>query len=519
MASKQPSTTTQIQKIELPKWVDEASEDNYKLAKDLSTQPFQQYQGERVAPISKGMQDAFAMINANAGKTGAGYDDAMGMFEKLFGQSQALDPTKLTADRVKAGTVTAGQTDAGNTTAGSVKAGTTNSQNAVSQDVTAKMLADMDLSKYMNPYTDEVETKSLDALDRSRQQSILGNQSAAQAAGAFGSSRHGITDAVTNSESAREAGLLSANLRQSNYNNATNLATGDITRQLATDTGNADRSTGVSVGNANRQLQSDTGNMDRILQALTSNRDATLASDTNNVNRQLSNSMANRDAIMAAATGNRDAALAADTGNAARNLQAGGMNAQNILDTFAARSGAGNAAAGGLMEALGGKQTADNKDIAALLQMGGIQQGQNQAQIDAAREKFGESRANDIDNLNMRLAALGMSPYGKTETTNKTTTGGQSGTDWGQMGMGIFSALLGLSEDDTKTDKEKVGKLPGTDLEMWAFRYKKDPKHYPKVVGVMASDVQKKMPEAVHMVDGKRVINYGMIGEAMAANG
>jgi hypothetical protein len=87
------------------------------------------------------------------------------------------------------------------------------------------------------------------------------------------------------------------------------------------------------------------------------------------------------------------------------------------------------------------------------------------------------------------------------------------------MGLGIFSTILGLSEDDTKTDKEKVGKLPGTDLDLWAYRYKKDPKTYPKVVGVMASDVEKKIPEAVHKVDGKRVINYGMIGEALSARG
>lgn len=455
MASKQPSTTTQIQKIELPEWVDKASQSNYALAEKLGSQPFQQYKGDRVADLGAMTQQGLKDFSSTTGSNDELWKQVQGIFGSMTKDANALKPTTVTADQ---------------TTAGSVQSG-----NTVSKDVVAQMLGDMDLSKYMNPYTNEVETKSLDALDRSRQQSILGNQGAAGAAGAFGGSRHGIVDAVTNSESANAAGLLSANLRKDNFNNATGLATADINRKL-----------GADVGNADRSLNSDQGNMVRQLQALMSN---------------------------------RDAALTSDTGNAQRNLAAGGMNAQNVLDTFMSKSGVKNNAASGIMAGAQGQQQERLQDFAAMLQGGSLQQNQAQKELDSAREKFGESRNNDIDNLNLRLSALGMSPYGKTETTNKTTTGGQSGTDWGQMGMGIFSALLGLSEDDTKTDKEKVGKLPGTDLEMWAFRYKKDPKHYPKVVGVMASDVQKKMPDAVHIVDGKRVINYGMIGEAMAANG
>lgn len=519
MAPKTPSTTTQVQKVELPKWVDEGAQDNYQLAKDLASDPFKQYKGDRVAPISQGMQDAFSLLNKNVGSAQGNFQNADSIFSQLFKDSRALKPTGLTADQVGSGNVMAGTTGAANTTAGQVNAGTTTAKDAVSRDVVAGMLADMDLSKYMNPFIDNVENKSLDALDRSRQMSILGNQSAAGAAGAFGGSRHGIVDAVTNAESAREAGLLSANLRREGFDNATGLATADINRKMSADTGNADRSTNVSISNADRQLSSDTNNMNRILAALTGNRDAALTSDTNNANRNLMNDQSNRDAAMAAAVGNRDARLTADTGNAQRNLQAGQLNQQNILDTFRARTGAGEAAASGLMSSAQGSQQAKMQDFASLLQMGGLQQDQAQRLIDSNREKFDEKRNYDIENMNMRLAALGMSPYGKTETTEKTGQTGSSGTDIGQMGMGIFSMLLGLSEDDTKTDKEKVGKLPGTDLEMWAFRYKKDPKHYPKVVGVMASDVEKKMPDAVHRVDGKRVINYGMIGEAMRANG
>lgn len=423
MAPKAPSQTTQVQKVELPKWVDQAAQKNYALAEKLGNEPFKQYKGDRVADLDKLTQRGINFASTRAGDAQKGYNDATSIFAGINRDAGRLKNSTVNADTVNSG------------------------------DVVAGMLRDTDLSPYLNPYIDNVESKSLDALDRSRQKSLIQNSSAATSAGAFGGSRHGIVDAVTNSESARDAGLLSANLRKEGFDTATGLATQDINRQL-----------GVDVGN-------------------------------------------------------RDARLNADLSNQDANLKADTFNAQNILDTFLAKTGAKQTAAGGIMDATAGGQAAKMQDFASLLQGGQIRQGQRQAEIDAKMDKFGELRNNKIDNLNLRLSALGMSPYGKTETTTKTGTSEQSGTDFGQMGMGIFSMLLGLSDDNTKTDKEKVGKLPGTDLEMWAFRYKNDPKTYPKSVGVMASDVEKKMPEAVHRVGKRRVINYGMIEEAMRNNG
>ena len=59
-----------------------------------------------------------------------------------------------------------------------------------------------------------------------------------------------------------------------------------------------------------------------------------------------------------------------------------------------------------------------------------------------------------------------------------------------------------------KTDITKLGKDPKTGLDMHAFRYKGDPKTYPKVVGPMAQDVQKIAPDAVTPMgkDGKLAI-------------
>ena len=59
-----------------------------------------------------------------------------------------------------------------------------------------------------------------------------------------------------------------------------------------------------------------------------------------------------------------------------------------------------------------------------------------------------------------------------------------------------------MSDIRLKGDIEKIGTHEMTGLDIYAFRYKGDPKHYPKAVGPMAQDVQKKFPAAVGEVDG-----------------
>jgi len=347
MVSKAPSQTTQTTKVELPKWVDAASQENYQLAQELGTKPFMQYGGERVASMSGATQGG---INGIRDKIASG------------------DMTGVLAN---------------------IANGTTS-------------IANTDMSRYMNPYTDEVVNKTLGDVDRNRIQALMGNSDAAAKAGAFGGSRHGVVDGVTNAENLKDMGTLSAQLRSSGYDKALASASQDISNQ--------------------------------------------------------------------------------------------GSSAQAAID-------------------------GRSKELAALMQAGLMEKTQGQERIDSDMAKFGEGRDYDLENLNLRLSALGMSPYGKSDTTQKTTTGGSSGTDIGQLGMGMFSLLLGLSEDDTKTDKEKVGKIPGTDLDLYAYRYKKDPKTYPKVVGPMASDVEKKMPEFISKIDGKRVVDYGGIMQRAMANG
>ena len=75
-------------------------------------------------------------------------------------------------------------------------------------------------------------------------------------------------------------------------------------------------------------------------------------------------------------------------------------------------------------------------------------------------------------------------------------------------GAGAAANIYGMSDKSMKTDITDLGKDPKTGLKMHAFRYKGDPKSYPKVVGPMAQDVQKVAPDAVTPMgkDGKLAI-------------
>lgn len=78
------------------------------------------------------------------------------------------------------------------------------------------------LNQYMNPYTNQVIDTSLGNLETARQKAIQQGQTSAVNAGAYGGSRHGVADSLTNEVFAKQAGDLSSNLNMQNYNQAMN---------------------------------------------------------------------------------------------------------------------------------------------------------------------------------------------------------------------------------------------------------------------------------------------------------
>lgn len=77
-----------------------------------------------------------------------------------------------------------------------------------------------DVFGFMNPYTQQVVNTSMADLNRGRQMAL--NQIGADAtqAGAFGGSRHGVAEALTNTGFAQEAAQMAAGLRSQGFNTA-----------------------------------------------------------------------------------------------------------------------------------------------------------------------------------------------------------------------------------------------------------------------------------------------------------
>lgn len=154
-------------------------------------------------------------------------------------------------------------------------------------------------------------------------------------------------------------------------------------------------------------------------------------------------------------------------------------------------------------------QKSKMNEIAEYLGMGNIYQQQMQRVYDDKKGKWQEKRNYPLEQLNILMAALGMSPYGHTEITNKTSESTAGGGGMGMIGglMQMLPGLMSLSDRETKTDIEKLGQDDVTGLPLYAYRYKGDPKSYPKTVGPMAQDVAKKYPKLVRKVGGRRVID------------
>lgn len=370
-------TQTQTSKVQLPDWVNEASQQNYWQAKYDAQNLMGPYTGQRVADMPAGATNLINQLYGNVGSTNPAFTNASATTNALMG----FNPST----------------------------------------VTPQTLAGTNLAPYMNPYTQSVIDPSMQLLEQQRKQSLnqIGDQ--AVQSKAFGGSRQGVAEGVTNAQSALQAGQLGAQLYGQNFQQAQQAAGQDI---------------------------------------------------TNNYNAQLAN------AQLGLSGAQFQGSMAQQLGNLAQQGQANWLTGVNA--------------------AMGGQQ---------------MLQQQQQAQLDAARQQYAEQQQFPLQQLQIVQNALGMSPYGQ---TTQTTAPGPSTDPLGQV-LGTGSSLLGmagmakylgfLSDRKTKTDIEKLGKDKATGLDMYAFRYKNDPKSYPKVVGPMAQDVEKKFPGATRRIGSHLALN------------
>lgn len=347
----QPAQTNQVNKVELPAWVNDASQQNWQMAKDVAGRPLQQFAGPDVADPSTMTTEGYGMLKGMLGRDDATYGKAQDLYSKSAGMP--------------------------------------------------------DIQSFLNPYTAEVEKNAITNANISLDKNLAGAADAAQRSGAWGGSRGAVEQAVTRSEGIRNIGDLTAQLRKQGF----------------------------------------------------------------------------------------DTAL-----GAAQTQQVGERSA-----------------AAGMVGTAGARQTAGLTDVQSMLSAGGQEQAQRQSLIDAAKAKFTEARNYPIEQLNLRLAALGMSPYGKTETTNKTATSEDKGPDWATIGLGALKAapavMAMFSDREAKTDIKKLTDGP---VPLYAYRYKDDPKSYPKVVGPMAQDIEKMAPRFVKKIGKHRTVDINNLMEALS---
>jgi hypothetical protein len=199
--------------------------------------------------------------------------------------------------------------------------------------------------------------------------------------------------------------------------------------------------------------------------------------------------------------------------NLARNLQAqttnqGAAQAKINSDILASQ---------GLTNLGDSQQRANAANFTMLSQAGASEQGSAQDQINAQMAKFQQANAYPQQQLATLLSALGMTPH-DTATTGSSTTTTQTPTNWGALALGGLEDLSGFfkptSDKTLKTDVTKLGKDPKTGLQLHAFRYKGDPKTYPKVVGPMAQDVEEKFPGATQRQGGKLTVDPSIMSAA-----
>jgi hypothetical protein len=170
------------------------------------------------------------------------------------------------------------------------------------------------------------------------------------------------------------------------------------------------------------------------------------------------------------------------------------------------------------------------RNFTELMTAGQAEQQQAQNQINAQQQKFQNAWGYPTQQLGALQSALGMTPYGTATQGNQVTTtqtsanplqAGLSGLETlgGLFGSGGAFPLFPASDRRLKTDITRIGTHP-SGIPIHAYRYKGDPKSYPKVVGPMAEDVAKIAPQAVFKIPGsggKRGIHMGLLNAATQA--
>ena len=255
------------------------------------------------------------------------------------------------------------------------------------------------IGNYMNPYTSQVIDASLADLEQARQAAgqQIGQQ--ATAAKAFGGSRHGVSEALSNARFGEQAGKTIAQLRAQGFDTAANLMQQDVGRQQ-------------QAGLANQAALNQMGqfNAGQFQQAGLANQAALNQMGQFNAGQFQQAGLANQGALNQASQFGAGASNTASLANQGALNQMAQYNASNRQQANLANQGADlqgaqfrlNAA--NQLGALGQNQTGQAYAAGqALMGLGGARQNLEQQRLDATRNL-------GLERLGIMQGALGLQP-------------------------------------------------------------------------------------------------------------
>lgn len=346
-----------------------------------------------------------------------------------------------------------------------------------------------DISKFFNPYQQDVIDTSVSQLEDANARAINAIRARQAAEGAYGGNRGALEESEQYRNFGNTLASTIAQLNQSGWNNAAQLGSGNA--QLRQQTGLANQSAQNAVNTLNAQLAQQTGLANAGAQNTAAALNAQLAQQAGLSNQAAKNLAQTLSAQMTQQTNLSNAQMAqqAALANQQMAMQNGAWQQQSNLFNASQPFQAAQ-----LQNQL--NQTPWQQQLQALQALfsaGGQQQQLAQQSLNVP--------------FNMLNVLAGVVP-GATGSSSTSTQPIYGPSTLSQIaGLAALAApLMGASDESLKTDKQKLGKDKRTGLDLYAYRYKGDPKNTMKVVGPMAQDVEKKYPGSTTRVGGKLAI-------------
>ena len=377
------------------------------------------------------------------------------------------------------------------------------------QNVQAGQLAGSNLSAYTNPYEDQVVQQTLSDLKGAQEKELNQMGAQATAANAFGGSRQGIAEAETRKGYADKAAQAVSGLRQAGFTQAQQMAQADIGTAQQAALANQQANLAAGTTTAGFGQQSNLSNQAALNAASQFGSSAANQAAATNMAAQNAAAQFGAGAANQMGLSNMAARNAASQYNAGNLMSAQQQNVANQMAAQGMRMGAG-AQLGQLgQQAFGVGQTLQQNQA----QQGLLQQGLQQALIDAARGQYAGYTGAPGQALSAPLAALGVTPVPQSTTTTK-----QPGLfDY----LGLAAGMAGSSDTRLKTDIKPVGTHKGIKLYTWNWNDEgkriADPAQ--PTIGVMAQELRETHPHLVKAgEDGYLRVDYvGLNSELEAA--